>query len=113
VPVTISIGFSRVEMVISALAIDLQMCLHYILRCLTFAVTTFLTSAHRTLFASERPLRGAIETRVLNRLSLRVCEKGFQPDIDADIMVRSLRWGVFGRGNRHQKDPFLWQRDTA
>ena len=111
--ITLSILLRSLMVEVPALTGNLQMGLCATEGGLTAAVASLLATAQLTLLASQGFLRCAIATRVLDRVALALGEKGFQPDIDADIMVRSLRWGVFGRGNRHQKDPFLWQRDTA
>ena len=54
VVILLHIAFRRLEMVISALAIDLQMRLRHVLGGLAFAMTTLLAAAHRALLLADR-----------------------------------------------------------
>jgi len=90
-----SIPLRSLEMVISALAIDLQMRLGDVPGGNASSVAAFLASAHRTLFASERLLGRTIETRVRNHIALAIGKEDFQPDINADVRMLTGTWCVF------------------
>jgi hypothetical protein len=89
-----SVLLCYLEMVITALEINLQMCLCRALSSLTSAMTAFLTSAYRALLAPQRFLRGAIETRVLNRMTLTVSQERLESYIKTDIRMRTRGRGV-------------------
>jgi len=90
--IAISIGLSRLEMVISPLATNLQMRLGHGLRSLAFAVTAPLTAAHLALLASKRSGRRAIEPWVLNRVALTIGQKGPQPYVNANSGMLTGTW---------------------
>ena len=90
--IAFSIGLGRLEMVISALPVDLQMGLGDVTGCLPSSLRTDRSTAHRTLLAPKRSLRGAIETRVRNRVALAIGKEDFQSYVDADV-----RMGTSGR----------------
>ncbi len=81
--IALCIRFRDLEMVISALPTDLQVCLGDVLRGFTATVTALLTSAQCALFAYKCSLRGAIETRVLNRVPFAISQEGLQAHVDA------------------------------
>lgn len=91
------IGFRRLEMMIAALPIDLEMGFRYVLCGLTASVTAFLPAAHLALFAPERSLRRAIETRILHRVAFAISQEGFEAHVNADVRMRTGRGKVFGR----------------
>ena len=93
--IAFSIGFRRLEMVITALAIHLEMGLCHVLRSLTAAMTALLASAQLALLASQDSLRGAIETRVLNGMTLAVSEKGRETNVNADVRMLTRGGKVF------------------
>jgi len=64
VVIAFCIGLGRLEMMIAALPIDLEMRFRDVLGGFAAALTALLAPAHRTLFTSENALGGAIETRV-------------------------------------------------
>ena len=69
VVILFSIALRRLEMVIAALSVDLQVCLGDVTGGFATAMTAFLPSAQLALLAPQRLLRGAIETRILHRLA--------------------------------------------
>ncbi len=90
--IALCIRFRDLEMVISALPTDLQVCLGDVLRGFTATVTALLTSAQCALFAYKCSLRGAIETRVLNRVPFAISQEGLQAHVDADIGMLTRAW---------------------
>jgi hypothetical protein len=102
--IMLSILLSSLIVEVPALTGNLQMGLCATQSGLTAAVTSLLATAQLTLLSSQGFLSCAIAPWVLDRVPLTVGEKRFQPDIDADIRVRTLRWGMFGRGNSHTDD---------
>ena len=95
VVIAFSIGFRRLKMMISALAIDLEVCLCDVSGSLALAMTPFLTAAKLTLFASKRLLRGAIEAWVLNRIALAISEEGFESCINTNVRMLTFRGKMF------------------
>jgi hypothetical protein len=77
------------------LPVDLQMRLGTVQGGFAAAVAAFLASAQRTLFASERFLRGAIETRVRYHIALAIGKEDFQPDINANVRMLTRRGKMF------------------
>lgn len=92
--IAVGIGPGCLEMVISSLPVHLQVRLGNVARSLTLAVTTFFSAAHDALFPSQRPLRGAIEAGILNRVALAVSQEGFQAHINTDVRVRTRSEGM-------------------
>ena len=92
VMIAFSIRFCGLEMVISALPVDLEMRLGNVLGSLTPSVAAFLAAAHGALLPSECPLRGAIKARVLNSVPFRVGQEGLEPDIKANVRVLTCTW---------------------
>ena len=87
VMVPLGVLFRRLEVEITTLAGDLQMRFRHVLRGLTAAVTAFLATAHGALFASQSTLRGAIETRIWNRVALTIGQERLQSYINADVRM--------------------------
>ena len=94
VMIPFSIPFRDLEMVISPLPMDLQMCLGNVTGSFTASVTALLATAQLALFASERLGRGAIETRVRNGVPLAIGKEDSQPDIHTDVRMLTDTWGV-------------------
>src|SRR5205823_1244789 len=88
-------AFRRLEMVISALPLDLQVCLRDVTGSETAPVTARFASAHLALFAPEGLLRGAIETWIRDGVAFAVSQEGRQPDVDPDIRMRTCRRCMF------------------
>ena len=82
--IAFSIGFRRLEMMVTALTSDFQMGLGRITSSLVASVRPLLPSAQHTLFASKRLLRGAIEARVLNRIALAIGQEGRESHVLLD-----------------------------
>ncbi len=96
----LNVLLGHVEMEVTALPIDLEMCLGHVLRGLPPSMTALLASAHLPLFASQGVLRGAIEARIVNGVALRVGQEGFQPNIKADIRVLTSAWSMLDARGR-------------
>jgi len=92
VMIAFSIRFRGLEMVISALPLDLEVRLGNVLGSLTPSVAAFLAAAHCALLTSECPVRGAIKARVLNSVPFRVGQEGLEPDIKANVRVLTCTW---------------------
>ena len=60
----------------------------------TAAMTPLLPSAQRSLLASQGLLRGAIETRVLNGVTLTIRQKGREANVKTNVRMRALPWMV-------------------
>ena len=93
--IALGVRFRGLEMVIAALPVDLQVRLRHVLRGFPASMTTLLTSAQLALLASQGSLRGTIETRVLNGVTLTISEKGLQPNVNADVRMLTCRGKVF------------------
>lgn len=91
-----SISLRSLELVISALSVDLQVCLGDVTGGFTASVTAFLTPAQLALLAPECLVRRAIETRVFNRVALAIGKKDFQPYVNADVRMLTRTWCVLG-----------------
>jgi hypothetical protein len=87
----LSVLLGDFEMVIVALALDLQMRLGGF----AAAITALLAAAHRTLFASERSLRCPIIAWVVYGMPFGVGQEGLQPNVNADIGMLARTWKVF------------------
>ncbi len=83
------------EMVIVALALDLQMRLGGALGGFAAAITALLAAAHRTLFASERSLRCPIIAWIVYGMPFGVGQEGLQPNVNADIGMLARTGKVF------------------
>src|SRR5712691_12658025 len=83
------------EVMVAALAFDLQMRVRCALRGTASAMRAFLAAADGALFASESSLRRAIITRVLHRVPFRVRQERLQADINPDIRVSTGAWRMF------------------
>jgi len=85
--IALGIRLSHFEMVISTLTLDLQMRFRHVPGSLATAMTALLPSAEGPLLAPQGLLRGAIETRVGNRLAKRVRQEGLEPHVKANIRM--------------------------
>jgi hypothetical protein len=90
--------FRRLEMMISALTVDFEVCLRHITGGFPTPVRAFLASAYLTLLAPKGLLRSAIETRVLNGIAIAISKEHLQPDINADVRMLTLPLGMFTMG---------------
>jgi hypothetical protein len=95
VVIAFGIRFSCLEVVISPLTMDLEMCLGGVLGSLPASMAAFLAAAQLTLLASQRLLRCPIEARVLNGLALAIRQERFQTHINANITVLAGAGKVF------------------
>ena len=102
--IALGVRFRGLEMVIAALPVDLQVRLRHVLRGFPAAMTTLLASAQLALFASQGSLRGTIEARVLNGMTLTIREKGLQPNVNADVRMLTCRGKVCRLGFRFADD---------
>ena len=93
--IAFGIGLSRLEMMISTLAIDLQMGLGNSASGFTASLGPFLSPAQLALLASEGLLRGAIKAWVLDRLAFTIGQERLQPHIQTDIRMGTSRGKVF------------------
>ena len=93
--IALGVRFRGLEMVIAALPVDLQVRLRHVLRGFPASMTALLASAQLALLASQGSLRGAIETRVLNGVTLTISEKGLQPNVNADVRMLTDARKVF------------------
>jgi hypothetical protein len=99
-----SILLGGLEMVISALTINLEMRLGNVTGSFASSMRTFLASAHLALLAPKGLLRATIETGVLNRLALTISKEDLQPDINADVRMLTLPGCMFALGFRFTDD---------
>jgi hypothetical protein len=94
------IVFGRLEMMVAALSVNLEMGLCRTSGGLTASMGVFLTPAHHTLLASQSTLRRAIETRVLNRMTLAIRKERLESYINTDVRMsataRKMRSQRFG-----------------
>ncbi len=90
-----SIGLSCLEVMVSTLAVDLQVRLGDITRCLAETVAFLLASGELALLASQSLLRGAIEAWISNGVPFTIRQEGLETHIDADIRMRASTWEVF------------------
>ena len=91
-----SILLRHLEMMVTALTIDLQMGLGYILCSFTLAMRAILTTAHGALFASQSSLRGAIEAGVRDRVTLAIGQERLKSHINTDIKMLTPGWFMLG-----------------
>ncbi len=94
VAILFSLALRRLELVISALSVDLQVGLGDVTGSFTATVTADLSPAQLALLAPECLLRRAIETRVFNRVALAIGKKDLQPDVNADVRMLTRTWCV-------------------
>ncbi len=90
-----SIGFSNVEVMISTLALDLEVCLSNVARCLAKPLTALLASAQLSLLTPECRGARAIETRIRNGMAFTIRQEGLEPNIDTDIRMLTRTGKVF------------------
>jgi len=82
----------HLEMEVPTLAPDLEMCLRNAASSLLASVTAFLSSAQRSLLASQCPLGSTNESRIGNGLAGTVSQKRFQSDINPDCWSLIVSW---------------------
>ena len=87
VVILFSISLRSLVLVISALPVDLQVCLGDVTGGFPASVTADLSPAQLALLAPECLLRRAIEMRVFNRVSLAIGKKDLQPYVNADVRM--------------------------
>jgi hypothetical protein len=85
--IVVSVLLCHLKMMVTALALDLQMGLCCAPSSFAFTVTALLASARGALFASERLLRGMIEPWVLYRMPFAIGKERFESDINADVSM--------------------------
>ena len=88
------IGLGCLEMMVSTLTIDLQMCLGNVAGCLTKPFAALLAAAQLTLLASQGFLRRTIEARVRDAMTFTIREEGRETNINADIRMLACIWEV-------------------
>ncbi len=93
-PIAFSVRLSRLEMVVTPLTLNLEMGFRHVFRSFTVSMTPFLTSAHLALFTPECALRYAIETGILNSVTLRVRQERFQANIYPNVRMFTVSWFV-------------------
>src|SRR5713101_3877961 len=102
--IAFSILLSCFIVMVPTLTGNLQMGLCRATSSLTTAMRTFLTACYGSLLASQRSLRGAIETRILNRMTLAIGEETQESHINTDSGMLACGWFVFGLGFRLADD---------
>jgi len=85
---------------VSSLPFDLQMRFCRVSCCFSSSFTVLLAPAQLALLASQRFLRGAIETRVLHGVALAIGEEGLEPYVNADVSMLTGAWVMFCLGLR-------------
>ncbi len=90
------IALRSLELVISALPVDLQMCLGDVTGGFTASMTADLSPAQLALLAPECLLRRAIVTRVFNRVALAIGKEDLQPYVNADVRMLTRTRCVLG-----------------
>ena len=85
--IAFGVRFSCLEMVISTLPLNLQVCLRHVLSGFTAPVRAFLASTQLALLASQGTLGGAIEARIVNRVAFTISQKGLESYIDTDVSM--------------------------
>ena len=85
--IAFGVRFSCLEVVITPLTIDFQMCHRYILGSFPLAVTALLTTAKCALLTSQGSLRGAIEAGIVNRVALTIRQERLQSNINTDVRM--------------------------
>ena len=88
------ISLGNLEMVIAPLPVDLQMCLGNVTGGLAPSFAALLAPTQCALLAPEGLLRCAIETRIRNGVALAIGKEDLQPDINADVRMRTATWRV-------------------
>ena len=94
--IVFSILFSRLEMMVTALTLDLQMGLGCATSSFPASMTALLTPGQLALLAPQGFLGGAIEARVLYRVAFAVSEKGRETNVNADSRMMAVIWHMLG-----------------
>ncbi len=93
--IVIGILLSRLVMEVTALPLDLEMCLGSVASGLAIALAALLAAAHLPLLAPQRLLAFAVVAWVRNRVPFAIRQERFQSDIDPDIRMRTGRRAMF------------------
>ena len=93
--IVIAILLSRLEMEVTALPLDLEMCLGSVASGLVIAFAALLAAAHLPLLAPQRLLAFTVVAWVRNRVPLAIRQERFQSDIDPDLRMRTCRRAMF------------------
>jgi hypothetical protein len=94
--IVLSIGLSRLEMMIAALPLDLEMSLGCATSSLTTACAAFLAPAQGALLTPKCTMRSAIETWILYRVALTIGQKGLKSHIKTDVWMRTVNGRMLG-----------------
>ena len=85
--IVFSVVLCHLKMMVTALALDLQMGVCCTSGSFALTVTALRASAHGALFAPERLLRATIEPWVLYRMPFTIGKERCESDIDADVRM--------------------------
>ncbi len=88
--IAFSIAFGRLEMIVTPLAMDLQVGLGNVAGGLTPAVAALLAHSQLALLAPEHLLRRAIEAGIVNRIPFAIGQEDIQSNINANIRMVAL-----------------------
>src|SRR5438876_1918398 len=88
--IVLGVLVSNLEMMVTALTLNLQMCPGNEASSLTASMTAFLPPAQLALLPSQDFLRGAIEPRIRDSVALRVGQEGLESHINADVSMRTV-----------------------
>lgn len=90
--IAFSIGLCHVKEEVPSLTANFEMSLCDVASSDASSLAALLATAKLTLFPSQRFLRRAIETRIVNGVTLAIGQEGFQTDIDSDgrMLTRSM-----------------------
>jgi len=87
--VSFSVGFSRLKMMVSSLAVHLQMGLRRATGCFLTAVASLLAPTEDALLAAECAPRRAIEAWVLHCIPFAIAQEGRETHINTDVRMRT------------------------
>ncbi len=90
--IAFSVLLCHLEMMVTTLAVYLQMGLRRTLCSFTLAVTPFLATTHLPLLTPQGTLRGAIETWIRNGVALTIGQEGLETDINANVRMFARGW---------------------
>ena len=93
--ILISVVLCDLEVMITALSVDLQVGFGDVSGGFLAATTALLATTHLPLLTPERFLRGAIEARIVDGLAFTIGKKDFQAHINADLRMVTDRGSVF------------------
>src|SRR5712692_7610369 len=92
--IAFSILLRNFEVMVAALAFDLQMGLRCALRGTASAMRAFLAAADGALLASECALTRAIVARVVYHFAFTISQEGLETDINPNVRMLTHRWGM-------------------